>query len=327
MKKVLVTGGTGFLGSNIAESLIEQGYNVRILRRKNSTLSNIRMLDAEHAIGDVRDIDAVQKAIQGCDTVFHTAAMISYWKKQRSEMFSINIDGTKNVVEACLNHNIERLIHTSSIAAIGEAKNGMLTRESDLLDLSSETIGYKISKHHSEKLIYDGISRGLDAVILYPSIIIGPGDIHFHGGQIIRDVFKGRFFYYPTGGTNIVYVKDVVKGHISAAKRGKRGERYILSGENLTYKEILSTVADIVGAKHPFLKMPKAVIQILATIIESGADVLGKKPWITKELVERIGKRRWYSSEKAIKELGYSFLPFRDSVGLTFEWYRRNNYL
>ena len=327
VRNVLVTGGTGFIGSNLAVALLKEGCAVRILRRPNSDLRAIDNAPVEHCIGDIRDPGSLKKALRGCDTVFHTAAMVSYWRREREEMYGINIQGTRNVVNACLELGVEKLIHTSSVAAIGFSEAGGVARETNRFNWDQYDVGYRISKHHAEEEVRKGVHRGLRAVMVNPSVVIGPRDIHFHGGQLLRDIHRKRLFYYVSGGMNIAYVDDVVKGHILAARQGRMGERYILGGENLTHKEIISTVAEVVGGIRPLFKVPPPVVRLIAATAESVGTLIQRKPWVTKELLASSGMYNYYSSDKAQRELGYRFTPFEEAVRKTFEWYSRSGYL
>ncbi len=327
MKTALVTGGTGFLGSNLAIALLREGYRVRILRRPSSDLRAIGDADVEHCLGDVRDPAAVLGAVKGCDTVFHTAAMVSYWRRERQEMFDVNIGGTWNVVHACLAAGVRRLVHTSSIAAVGFSEDGVPVDETCPFNWGSSDVGYRISKRESEAIVLQAARRGLPAVVVNPSLIIGPRDVHFNAGQIIRDVYRRRIFYYVGGGTNVVDVDDVVRGHIAAAHRGRIRERYLLTGENLTHREILSITADVVGGIRPLLWFPMPVARGIALISEGMGNLLNRRPWMPIELVRGLDRVCWYSSAKAERELGFTVTTFRESIRKTFVWYRENGFL
>ncbi len=328
MKKILITGGTGFIGSNLAKKLVEAGFTVRILRRENSSLFNLANVDVEHCIGDVRDTESLRSAVRGCDTVFHTAAVISFWKPKHKEMFEVNVRGTKNVVDVCLSEHVERLIHTSSVAAIGRPlHNGALADESTPFNWTTFGNGYKLSKHHAEKEILEGIKKGLNAVIVNPSVVFGPGDINFNGGNIIRSVKKGRTPVYFNGGLNICYIDDVVNGHIAAAKKGTVGERYILGGTNLTHKDAFQITAIIIGGRRPSLPLPVFAVRWIAKIFDGVGILLNKEPLITSELISGAGLQNWYSSEKAKRELDYTITPFEHAVRRTYDWYKENNLL
>ena len=327
MKNVLVTGGTGFLGSNLAIALLEQACNVRILRRATSDLRAIGTAQVSHSIGDIRNPEDVRKAVIGCDTVFHTAALVSYWSRQRQLLFDINIGGTKNVVDACLDAGVEKLVHTSSIAAIGFPGDGILADETVAFNPEEQDVGYRISKHQAEAEVLRGVNAGLPAVILNPSLIMGPRDVSFNAGQIVRDVYRGRLFFYTRGGVSMVSVGDVVRGHLEAVRRGRVGERYILAGENLTHREIIRTTAEVVGHTGPIFRIPMTLARSVARLSEAIGNMTNRKPWVGRELVVSLDQRRWFSSAKAARELGYTITPFRETVRQTFEWYRQNGFL
>ncbi len=327
MKDVLVTGGTGFIGSNLAAALLKEGCNVKVLRRKESDIRALEGLDVEPCFGDVRNAGAVQEAVKGCDTVFHAAAIISYWKKERPTMEAVNVGGTRNIVDACLRAGVQRLVHTSSVAAIGFPGHEMIADEGTQFNWESYDIGYRNTKWAAEREIARGVRLGLNAVMVNPSVVIGPRDIHFHGGQLIRDIYHKRIFYYVRGGMSVVYVDDVVRGHLLAARLGRTAERYILSGESLSHREIIATIADVVGGIRPLFEMPSMAVTALALFSELAGALLNKKPWVTRELFAGSGSRYHFSCKKAESELGYSYIPFRQAVLNTFEWYMANGLL
>lgn len=326
MTTVLVTGGTGCIGSNLAARLVESGHRVRILRRETSDLRAIAGVEVEHYIGDVRDQESIQTAARGCDVIFHTAAIVSFSRKRRALQHEVNVSGTRNVVNACLGAGVRRLVHTSSVAAVGYAGSGALATEEVAYNWG-EAHGYRYSKHLSELEILDGVRHGLDAVIVNPSVVVGERDIYFHGGQIIRDIRSGRIPFYVDGGMNIVYTGDVVKGHILAAEKGRVGERYILAGENLTHKEIFERTADLVHGKRPMGKLPLGVLKIAASAIEGLSSLMGVEPLITRELALNAGRLNWFSSAKAERELGYTASSFDHAINAAYRWYLEKGFL
>jgi dihydroflavonol-4-reductase len=325
VKNVLVTGGSGFIGSNLATALLEEGCNVRILCRRDSDLRALGRLEVERTIGDVREKDSLRAAIKGCDTVFHTAATISYWKKERARMFDVNVLGTRNVVEACLELGVRRLVHTSSTAAIGFPENGDIADETNRFNWDPYDVGYRISKHKAEAEVQRGITMGLDAVIVNPSIVIGPRDIHFHGGQLIRDIHARKIFYSIEGEMSLAYVDDIVRGHILAAWYGRTGERYILCGENHSRHDVIAIIAEVVGGIKPLFRMPAASVKIIAAIAETVAAITRRQPWVTRELLAGSDLKYHFSCRKAQTELGYEFIPLRDAVEKTYRWYKEHN--
>jgi len=324
--RILITGGTGCIGSNLAARLVADGYRIRILRRSTSDLRALAEIDAEHVIGDVRDARSLSSGMQGCDTVFHTAALVTYSTRLREEQYQINVVGTRNVVEACLAAGVRKLVHVSSIAAIGSPSPGQIATEETPFTWKRKP-GYKLSKLLAEDEIRSGISRGLDAVIVNPSVVVGERDVHFHGGQLVRDMKRGLIPFYIEGGMNVVYVGDVVKGMIQAAKAGRTGERYILSGENLTHKEIFLRTAALVNGRAPFGRLPIPLLHVGAVAIESFCNLIRVTPWVSADLVENAGRFNWFSCSKAQRELGFSITPFDQAVRAAYSWYRENGYL
>ncbi len=324
MKRILVTGATGCIGANLIIKLLELGYDVRAFHRSTSNLLALKNVNVEHVIGDVRDTSSLQRAITGCDTVFHTAAIVSFWKGKREEQLEINVNGTRNVVETCLEHDVASLIHTSSVAALGYSITNELITETTPFNWNTQ-ITYKYSKHLAELEVLQGVKNGLRATIVNPTVIIGPRDVHIHGGQIIRDTKRGLIPLYVDGGMNIVSVHDVVQGHIAAATNGKSGERYILGGENLTHKEVFTRTAKILQTRPPMLKAPIPLVKALAKICDVIGDISQREPWITSDLISGVGKFNWYSSEKARRELSYTSSPIDATIRETYEWYKEHN--
>ena len=326
MKNILVTGATGFIGSNLSSRLTELGYTVRILRRENSDLRAIRGIDVEHRIGDVRDPESVRRAVADCDTVFHTAAIVTFARKQRDLQRAVIVEGTQNVVESCLASKVEKLVYTSSIAAIGHTSTGEPATEETPFNWP-RTAGYKFFKYQAEQYVLDSVVRGLNAVIVNPSVVIGERDIHFHGGQLVKEAKKGRLLVYPDGGMNVVYVGDVVSGHILAAQKGRPGERYILGGHNMTHKEIFQRTTGLVGRRAPFVRLPTPLLRLGARIVETTSNAIGVDPPISPDLVAGAGLLNWYSCQKAERELAYAVTPFDEMITAAYRWYKENGLL
>jgi len=294
---------------------------VRILRRDNSDLRAVRGLNVEHFIGDLLDKNSLIRAMAGCDTVFHTAAIVAIWKGKKQEQEQINVVGTRNVIEAALICGIKKLIHTSSIAAIGYRTDGQLSDENTPFNWSTK-LGYKYSKYLAEVEVLKGVEKGLPAVIVNPGIIIGARDYRFHGGKLIRDVKRGIIPFYLDGGMNIVYVDDVVFGHIQAAKIGRVGERYILGGNNVTIKESFDITKEVIGGRSPKIKAPPKLVRIIAKLFDAFGSITGIQPWVSSDLVANMGINDWFSSDKAVRELGYKITPLKEAIMKTYEWYK-----
>jgi dihydroflavonol-4-reductase len=326
VKRVLITGGTGFVGANLAEALLKRKCYVRILRRSTSDLRALAGIDVQHAIGDVRDSTSLKEAMHACDTVVHTAAIVKFWKARWKEQFAVNVEGTRNVINACISEGVERLIHVSSIAALGHPQNQQPADETTAFNWE-EAAGYKHSKRLAELEVLEGVKKGLNAVIVNPSVIVGERDVNFHGGSLLTNVAKGTTLFYIDGGMNVVYVGDVVRGILGAADKGRTGERYILGGENLTTREVFSRTAALIGGRAPIMRIPTPLLHVVTRIIETGYGLLGKEPPITMDLMVHAGIYNWYSSAKAERELGYTITPFDETILAAHRWYRENGIL
>jgi dihydroflavonol-4-reductase len=333
MPVALVTGPTGFVGAGLVAELLARGYRVRAYARPSWRGRPLPLPagasergDVEPFYGDIRDVDALARAASGCDLVFHTAAVVSFRKADREEQLSVNVGGPKAVALACLKAGAGRLVHTSSIAALGFRDDGGLIDETVPFNWPA-SVTYRYSKHLGEMEVLAAAGRGLDAVVVNPSVIVGPGDRYVHGGQLVRDGSRGKLFAYPIGGMNMVGISDVVAGHLAAAERGRSGERYILGGVNLTHREAFSLVAAIVGAGGPKVAVPRAGVLVIAAAAELLAALTRTDPIVTRDLVAGVGRYQWYSGAKARAELGYNPLSLEQSLRDAYIWYRDNNLL
>ncbi len=324
MKTVLVTGATGCIGSNLIVKLLEEGYDVRGFHRSNSNPLALRDVALKRTIGDVRDKTSLRAAIKGCDIIFHTAAIVSFWRPMREEQLDVNVNGTRNVVDLCVELGVQKLVHTSSVAALGYRTDGGLIDEQTPFNWD-ERITYKYSKRLAELEILRGVERGLNASIVNPTVVIGPRDPYVHGGQIVRDISRQRVPAYVKGGMNIVSVHDVVTGHLAAALRGRPGERYILGGVNLTHRDVFALVAKVLHARTPRIKAPVWAVRAIARACDVIGTMSHKQPWITSELISGVGMNNWYSIEKANRELGYEPTSIEQAIREAFEWYAEHN--
>ena len=323
MKKILVTGATGCIGSNLVLELLRQGYNVRVFHRASSNTLTLKDVHAEHVLGDILNKESLSKAMVGCDTVFHTAALVTFWKRERDEQFRVNVLGTRNIVETCLELGMKKLVHLSTIAALGYRTDGQLIDESTVYNWGTRH-SYRYTKHLAELEVLKGVERGLNATIVNPSIIIGPRDINAHGGTIVREIKRGRIPLYPKGGMNIVSVHDIVGGIISAADAGRSGERYILGGFNMTNKEVFELAAKVLDGKAPKLEAPTWVVKTAAKVLDIFGDMTGIKPPLTPDLAAAVGLYNWYSIEKAKCELGYQPMSIEYAIKEAYFWYKDN---
>jgi len=250
--KTFVTGATGFLGSHVARVLSDQGAHLRLLVRPTSNLKNLEGLNAETVTGDLRDAASLEKAIAGCEAVFHVAADYRLWVRDPAEMYRSNVEGTRAILEAARKNNVRCVVHTSSVATMGFTGNGRPADEDSPVSLADMIGHYKRSKFMAEQVALEAGRSGMRVVIVNPTTPIGEQDIKpTPTGRIVVDFLKGKFPAYVETGLNLVDVRECARGHIAALEKGKSGERYILGGENLTLKQILDKLGAISGLPSP----------------------------------------------------------------------------
>lgn len=325
--RALVTGGTGFIGANLVKGLNEAGYTARILRRESSSLEALEGLAYEEAVGDILDVPSLAPAMEGCEWVFHVAAVSDYWRKGVDWLYTVNVEGTRNVLQAARTAGVRRLVYTSSIAALGVPLDGELLDETHTFNLEPKEFWYGHSKHLAEGAVREAVGEGLEAVIVNPAIVIGPRDVNKVSGSIVIEVARGLVRFYLPGGLNCVAVEDVVAGHIAAAERGRVGERYILGGENLSYREVIDTIVAVTGAPRPLFSLPRWAIEPTAVLVELARKVVGTRVPVNENQVRMTGRPLYLNVEKAVRELGLPQTPFRTAVERAYRWFREHGYL
>jgi dihydroflavonol-4-reductase len=325
--KVLVTGATGFVGSNVAAALATRGDHVRALRRTTSQLKALEGVPVDYAVGDILDSDSLLAAMQGCELVFHVAAMSQYWRSSKETVYQVNVEGTRNVVQAALAAGVQRVVHTSSVAALGYPPHGTAADESQVFPTELSWWPYGHSKHLAELEVQMAVERGLSAVIVNPTIVIGPRDVNFISGSLIRASVKDQLLVVPPGGSNIVHVDDVVDGHLAAAESGRVGERYILGGENLSHWDAAVTIASVTGGPRPRLVLPHWALPPLARIIDTFNALSPWPPLVAGEQILLGGETFYVDNSKAVRELGLPQTPLRQAAEDAYKWYREHGLL
>ncbi|MHB8215460.1 MAG: hopanoid-associated sugar epimerase [Candidatus Sulfotelmatobacter sp.] len=323
-----VTGATGFLGSHVARVLAEQGADLRLLVRPTSNLKNLAGLKAETAIGDLRDSASLEKAMQGCNTVFHVAADYRLWVRDPNEMYRSNVEGTRAILDAARKNKVSSVVYTSSVATIGFTKNGHPADEDSPVALTDMIGHYKRSKFMAEQLAMEAGRSGMRVVTVNPTTPIGEQDVKpTPTGRIVVDFLKRKFPAYVETGLNLVDVRECAAGHITAMETGKSGERYILGGENLTLKQILDKLGAISGLPSPTVKLPYVVAYVAGAVDEMvSGRLLGHEPRATIETVRMGKKKMWASSGKAERELGWKKIPVDDALRRAVQWFQANGY-
>jgi dihydroflavonol-4-reductase len=326
--QVFLTGATGFLGSHVARILSEQGASLRLLVRPTSNLKNLEGLKAETAQGDLRDPASLEKAMSGCDTVFHVAADYRLWLRDPNEMYRSNVEGTRAILEAARKNGIKNVVYTSSVATIGFTGNGRPADEDSPVSLADMIGHYKRSKFMAEQVATEAGRSGLRVITVNPTTPIGEQDVKpTPTGRIVVDFLKGKFPAYVETGLNLVDVRECARGHVAALEKGKTGERYILGGENLTLKQILDKLSAISGLPSPTIKLPYFVAYIAGAVDQTiSGSMLGREPRATIETVRMGRKKMWATSAKAERELGWKTIPAENALHRAVEWFRKNGY-
>jgi len=321
--KALVTGATGFVGAAVARALLAANWQVRVLARKGSDRRNLQGLAVEVAEGDLADSNSLERAAQGCDGLFHVAADYRLGAPDPSQLYRANVDGTRNVLSAARRTGVQRIVYTSSVATIGIPADGTPGDEATPNSLENMIGHYKRSKYLAEEVARDAVRSGMSVVIVNPSTPVGPGDIKpTPTGQLVLDAARGRMPAYVDTGLNIVHVDDVAAGHLLAFERGRAGERYILGGEDMTLQTILGQIARLVGRTPPRIRLPYAAVLPVAYLAEGFARVSGRSGRVTLEGVRMSRKRMYFSSGKAVSELGYHWRPPLEAFEDAVRWFR-----
>jgi dihydroflavonol-4-reductase len=326
--KALVTGATGFVGAAVARALLGAKWQVRVLARRGSDRRNLQSLDVEVSEGDLADSSSLERAAQGCDGLFHVAADYRLGARDPAELYRANVEGTRNVLNAAHRSGVRRIVYTSSVATIGIPADGTPGDEQSANSLENMIGHYKRSKYLAEEVVRDAAKGGMSVVIVSPSTPVGPGDVKpTPTGQLVLDAAAGRMPAYVDTGLNIVHVDDVAAGHLLAYERGRPGERYILGGQDMSLREILELIAALEGRNPPRIRLPYGVVLPIAYLAEGFARLSGRSGRITLESVRMSRKKMFFSSAKAVRELGYGWRPpvqaFEDAIG----WFRGNGLL
>lgn len=318
MPKVLVTGATGLLGSALTRRLVQSGADIRVLRRVTSRLDAIADVsrDVEHVIGDLNDGPTLRDAMSGVDYVYHAAAFVSFGgRADRDELLRVNVDGTARIVNAALEAGVRRLVHTSSMSAFGrpEHADAVLDERSEWHRSRANSV-YARSKYLSELQIHRGIAEGLDAVIVNPALIFGAGRAGENTRRIVDRVRNGRVPAAPVGGTNVVDVLDVADGMIRSMELGRKGERYFLGSENLSWTRIIRTLCEAFDVQPPRWTLSRRTAILLAYGSEAVSMLTRTRPSITREHARSASHHWHYSNRKAIEELRCTFRPFEQTA-------------
>ena len=325
---VLVTGGTGFLGGYIIKHLVEKGYSVRALRRTSSKLPFFIppgiLQKAEWIDGDVLDVVSLDEAMEGVDAVIHSAAKISYAPDEKEEMFRTNVEGTANVANVAIERKVRRFIHISSVAAVGRTVNGETVNEGRQWQETALNSNYAISKHKAEMDVWRAMAEGLNAAIINPSTIIGYGDWKTSSCAIFKNVFE-EFPYYTNGVNGFVFVEDVARAVVGVLETGITRERFIVSGENWSFRQLFNTIADGFNKKQPSRNATPALAAIVWRFERLKSILTGKRSLLTKESARIAQTKTLFDNSKILKNLpGFSFTPLEEAIRKSCTMYKES---
>ena len=326
---IFVTGGTGLVGSHILLKLSEKGFQCKALKRKNSDMKVCQSIfnhyKKEHLFkkiiweeGDVNDIPSLEKSMQGCKRIIHAAAIVSFHPKDQEIMYKVNVVGTTNIMNVAMSSNIEKVCYISSIAALGSDNDNNID-ENSIFKFKNQS-NYAISKYLSEQEVWRASAEGLNTVIINPSLILGPGDWNKGSSQIFQSIYKGLKFY-TIGKTGFVDVLDVADCAIKMLESDIINEKFIVSAEDIDYRKIFDMIAKNFKKPKPTIKVTPILKEISWRIEMFRHLFTSKNPLITKESVESSMKIKSYSNEKIKRELGYKFIPIKESIANYCNWF------
>ena len=324
----VVTGAAGYIGNVLIRELLWRGKEVRAFVRCTSDVSSLEGLEVEKVIGDIHDLDSLTNAFRGADIVYHLAGIISIMPGNRALIHNINLEGTRNVITACLKCGVKRLVYTSSIHALKEPPMGTIIDESMPFDPNCNRGEYDRSKALASLEVIEAAKDGLDSVVVCPTGVVGPYD--FRGSLITRtfiDFARGKMKITTNGAYDFVDVRDVAIGHIQAAERGKTGQYYILSGQRVTMNEMMSMLNEVSGIQPPKYKVPTWLVKTAGIFTPVYYKLANKTPRFTYYSVNTLLSNSYISHEKASRELGYNPRPIKKSIEDTFKWFRENKIL
>jgi dihydroflavonol-4-reductase len=321
MGATLLTGSTGFIGSHVARLLAARGDDLRLIVREGSATEAVSGLDAKLVRGDILDRRSIRRAMQGVERVFHVAGTTQF-NLRREELFALNVEGTRIVLEEALRAGVERVVYTSSAAAIGPAPAGRVADEHQVWDAGRYAIPFVDSKHEAEVEALRLVARGLPLVIVNPAHVLGPGDLRGRSSTtLVRRYLRGEVPFYVGGTLNIVGVEDVARGHLLADQVGRVGERYILGNRNFTTDRLVADLARLSGVEPPPIKLPTAVALLFV-------EAAGRVPALmlpSTDEVRALSLNWAFRNGKAKRELGWQTSPHEDSLESTIAWYRERD--
>lgn len=325
MTQALITGASGFVGANLVEMIAQRGWSARGLVRKSSNVAILSGVRHQAAYGDVTDLPSLVAAMKDVDVVFHVAAVANYWNTSRDAMYNVNVQGTRNVLQAARICGVRRVIFTSSVASLGVPEFGTMRDEFATFDIAPSRFYYGHSKFMAEQAVVQAVSEGQDVVVVNPAVIMGPRDVNVIGGGIVVQAARHGIPAFTDGGICVVDVSDACAGHIAAYEHGASGARYILGGENVHHQELANLANGIAGRKpRPMLRIARAPAFGISHVMDGLQRLAKIKFPLSGDQLRYSCETFWFDSSRARHDLGLTTRPLRETVERTFAWYKAN---
>jgi dihydroflavonol-4-reductase len=319
--KVLVTGANGLLGNHLTRALLKEGHQVRVMVRRQSNLSALEGLDVDYAYGDVRDAQALREAARGCQVLYHTAAVFSYWGHSREEMMETAREGARNAVDAAAQAGVDRLVLTSSAAVLGARRQPVALAEYDDSPLERAPDYFASKVLQEQSALERGQELGLDVIAVNPSVFLGPRDMRPSAGlDTISGYLADPLHMTWPGGVNIAHVEDVAQAHIFLTSQGRPGERHIVCGENWEWRAIHEALSQMAGVRGPGLTMSPALARAGGALMEWGSRLTGRPPMATQDQAQVVGCYFWYNGQK-LEDMGFTTRPTREALLDAVAWW------
>ena len=321
---VAITGANGLVGSAIVQKLLSEGILIRPIKRKNSKINHLNNIEnpLSWQSADLLDIHSLNDAFQDVSTVIHTAAMVSFNPRNEKELFQVNVEGTKNVVNACIAKGVKKLIHISSVAALGRQKGSHVIDEQNKWIESPYNSMYAKSKYLAELEVYRGMEEGLEVSIINLSLILAPSDWNYSSAQLFKYVWNENKFY-TNGLCNYVDVRDVATIASQLIKTNFKGERFIISAGAISYKDLFDQIASRLNKKTPSIKIYPKLLSVIAILEEIRCSLLGSQPLITRESIKSTREQFTFNNQKSIQRLINQYLPLSETLDFCCEYYVR----
>ncbi|MDX2359215.1 MAG: NAD-dependent epimerase/dehydratase family protein [Crocinitomicaceae bacterium] len=326
--KILVTGADGLLGNNLVRELLKRDHDVTAMIEEGKEPQALIGIDVKMVHGNILSPESMDALLEGADVVYHCAANISVWPAKSDIINKVNIDGTQNVIDACLKHSVKRMIFVGTANSFGSGKIDNLGNETNSYQAAHYGLDYMDSKRKAQEIVLEAVEKqGLPALVVNPTFLIGPYDSKPSSGAMILAIYNGKAPCYTHGGKNFVNVKDAAMAMANAATKGRIGECYILGHENLSYKEIFDKIGDVVGKKSPKRSLPNGVVKTYGKTSSIVAKMFKFTPAVTHELSILSTEDHYYSPKKAVEELEMPQTPVKDGIKECFAWFKENGYI